>query len=166
MRKWTWLALVPAAALAVGFASGSGNRSGPLIIQGNYILDYRETPDGKQLRAPEVIGMMSVTGDRRNMNVYWKDQGKQNSVSVIAHYTLSDTQYSEDNVFYCMNDAAGGKGISYDTAPTRGSSNVTIDGYKIKFSMPLHGEPDVVFDQSGLTATKKGGFVDHWKKVN
>ena len=41
-----------------------------------------------------------------------------------------------------------------------------MNGDKIEFQLPLHGEPKVSFDKTGLTATREGAFVDHWKKLD
>ena len=47
-----------------------------------------------------------------------------------------------------------------------GTELTKIDGDKISFKLPLHDEPEVVFDKDGLTATRAGAFVDHWKMVD
>ena len=52
-------------------------------IRGNYVLDYRELPNGQRVRSPDVMGMMSFTRDTRNFNVYWTQDGKPVSVSTI-----------------------------------------------------------------------------------
>ena len=45
---------------------------------------------------------------------------------------------------------------------------MTITGARIAMHMPLHGEPDIVFEGNKMTATGKGvfgTFVDHWERV-
>jgi hypothetical protein len=135
-------------------------------IDGTYILDYRELPDGKQVRAPEIIGTMNFVKGNRNFNIYWTQDGKPASLSVISKYTFTATEYAEDNVYYMLNDAASGKPPTYDTTPASAKAAVTIAGDQIKFKFPLHDEPEVTFDKSGLTATRAGVFVDHWKRID
>ena len=146
--------------VAVGIAADAPS-SGP-SIQGSYLLQSRDLPDGKQVRPPQVMGMMTFTSDRRNFNVYWEQDGKPVSISTISKYTLSGFEFSEECQYSMMNDSSGPK---YETTPTSGKSPVKVEGDKISFKLPLHDEPEVVFDKSGLTATRAGAFVDHWKKV-
>jgi len=132
-------------------------------IQGSYVLESRDTPDGKQVRPPEVMGMMTFTKDRRNFNVYWTQGGKPASISLISKYTLSDTEISEESTYFMMNDGSGPK---YETTPSSGKSPVTMKDGKLSFKLPTHDEPAVVFDKDGFTATRAGEFVDHWKKID
>jgi hypothetical protein len=151
--------------LCVGLTAGhvdTGNRKPS--IEGSYMLDYRELPDGRKARAPEIIGMMTFTKDHRNFNIYWTENGKPCSLSMISKYTLSDTEYTEDNIYDA--DNATGKGVSYDVVPSHGKSDVTSKGGGFEFTFPLHSEPKVVLDDNGFTATRKGVFVDHWKKID
>lgn len=134
-------------------------------IAGNYVLEKRHLPDGKVVLPPEVQGMMTLTADRRNFNVYWQQDGKPVSVSIISKYNLSSSEMSEECSYYMINDGSG-KPPTYETTSSSGKSPVTIKGEKIEFQFPLHGEPKVVFDKSGMTATREGAFVDHWKKVD
>src|SRR5688572_27126262 len=135
-------------------------------IAGNYVLVSRDLPDGKQVRPPEVMGMLTLTADgRRNFNVYWQEYGKPASIHIISKYTLSDKEFTEDSAFYLEN-GVGGKGPTYDTKPSSGKAPVTIKGDEISFRFPLRNEPDVVFTPVGLTATRKGAFVDHWQKID
>jgi hypothetical protein len=156
--------LVLVVALAVKLTAQHA-ASGPSIV-GNYVLESRDLPDGKQVRPPEVQGMMTFTADRRNFNIYWQQDGKPVSISTISKYTLSPTEFSEECSYSMMNDGSSGKPPTYETTPSSGKSPVKIDGDKIEVQLPLHGEPKCVFDKSGLTATREGAFVDHWKKVD
>jgi hypothetical protein len=133
-------------------------------IVGNYVLESRDMPDGKKVLPPQVMGMLTLTADRRNFNVYWQEDGKPASIHAISKYTLSDKELTEDNVFYLAN--VEGKGATYDTQPSTGTAPVTVKGDEISLKLPLHNEPDVVFTPTGMTATVKGEFVDHWKKID
>ena len=126
-------------------------------------MESRDLPDGKQVRPPQVMGMMSFGKDRRNFNVYWEQDGKPVSIATISKYTLSGSEFTEDSQYSMMNEGAAPK---YETTPSTGKSPVKIDGDKISFKLPLHDEPEVVFDKDGLTATRAGAFVDHWKMVD
>ena len=152
-------ACLVAAGLSVGFAMKP-----PMSIEGNYVLDYRELPDGKKVRAPEIVGMLTYTKDRRNFNVYWADAGKGSSISLISKYTFSESEYSEDNIFYAENMA--GSPMVYDVKPALVKSPVVMKDGSATIKMPLHGEPTMVFGADGnIVATRKDAFVDHWKKL-
>jgi hypothetical protein len=149
--------------IALAFTLGADSSPAP-SIQGTYVLDYRELPDGKKLQAPDVIGLFTLTADHRNFNVYWKQDGKEFSLSTISTYKLTATEFSETNIYAMINDSA--KGITYDTANATASSPVKITGDRVEFKLPLHDEPNVVFDSKSFTATHPGVFVDHWKKID
>jgi hypothetical protein len=153
------------AAAAFVHHAPSSRAAGP-SIEGTYMLVSRDLPDGTKQAPPAIAGLMTFTQEYRNFNVYWKDaKGKSVSISSIATYKLTDKTYDEKNVYYMMNDEAGGKGVTYDLTPATGSSPISPKGGGIEVQMPLHGEPKVVFAGDTLTATREGSFVDHWKKV-
>jgi hypothetical protein len=153
---------VAAIAVGLGFASKSAPRKASL--EGSYILEYRLLPDGKRLESSEVIGMMTYTKDRRNMNVYWSEGGKATSISVIASYSLSETEYTEKDIYFAKNDA--GSGIVYDLSGKSGKSPVVAKDGKLSMLLPLHGEPSMSIEPNGdLVASEAGVFSDHWKKV-
>jgi hypothetical protein len=160
-------AVVAVVAVCAGFVISTRAAPAPAgkapSIVGNYVLESRDLPDGKKVQPPQVMGMMSFTTDRRNFNVYWQEDGKPASIHAVSKYTLSDKEYTEDNVFYLAN--IEGNGGRYDTEPSTGKSPVTIKGDEISLKLPNHNEPDVVFTPTGMTATLKGEFVDHWKKI-
>ena len=149
-------ALMAAAGLAARHAAPS--------IEGSYTLDFREMPDGSKLRPPQIVGMMTLTKDHRNFNIYWTEAGKPTSIAAIYHYTLSDKLFTEESLYYAANMA--GAGITYETSSSAGTAPVTVKGDQIQFTLPLHGEPAVAFDKNGFTATRKDAFVDHWKKLD
>lgn len=160
--------MITLAAVAIsgvlGMTALAAEPSGP-SIQGNYVLEYRELPGGKQVRPPEVIGVCTFTGTYRNFNIYWTENGQPVSMAMISKYTFTPTEYTEENLYSVSNNWMGDKGVKYQTTPVTGKSPVTIKGEQIEFKLPLHGEPAVVFDRQGFTATVPDGFVDHWKKM-
>ena len=153
-----------ATATTVALVALLGARLMKPSIEGNYVLESRELPDGRTIKPPQVMGMMSLTSDMRNFNVYWTEGTSPKQLSTISRYTLSDTEYTETSMFYMDNNISG-DGVTYRTAPETGKSSVTQKDGKWSFKLPLHGEPEVVFDGNGFTATQPGLFVDHWKKV-
>lgn len=82
-------------------------------IEGTYILVSRVLPDGTELSPPDVLGLITYPRNYRNFNVTWKDaQGRFFSMSYAAAYGLTATGYSEENIFYMINDEIGGEEIS------------------------------------------------------
>jgi hypothetical protein len=151
------------AGMGFGFGASNASKSGP-NIEGTYILEYRETSDGKKIVAPEIVGMLSYSKTMRNFNFYEMSGGKSSSISMVAKYTLSDKEYTEDCMYYSEN--LDGKGITYSTAAMHGVSPVTMKDGAIVFTPALHGEPMLAISKSGLIATKTGVFTDHWKKLD
>ncbi len=141
----------------------------PPSIEGTYKLVSRDLPDGSKQVPPAIDGLITYTRGYRNFNIYWKDGGgKVFSVSYIATYQLTAKEYREKSIFFLVNDEIGGKGASYDLSVPDGASPATITGTRIAMKMPLHGEPDIVFEGNKMTATGKGAlgtFVDHWERV-
>ena len=149
--------------MGFGFGASNASKSDPKI-EGTYMLEYRETSDGKKIMAPEILGMLSFSKNVRNFNVYWMSGGKPSSISMVAKYTLSDKEYTEDCMYYAQN--MDGKGITYETTATHGVSPVTMKDGAIAFTPALHGEPMLSITKSGMTATRTGVFTDHWKKMD
>ncbi len=164
---WTLAIVIPVGVLCGGLIAANvkdDKSSDKLSIRGSYMLEYRMLPDGKKVVAPDVIGMMTFTESSRNLNVFWTAGGKTNSISLIAKYTLTDKAYTESSIYYAAD--FDGKGMTYETAASQGTSAVTSNGGKTQFQFPLHGEPSGEFDKHSLTATKAGAFVDYWKKID
>ena len=149
--------------MGFGFGASNASSAGP-TIEGTYMLEYRELADGKKLVAPEIVGMLSFSKNVRNFNVYWMSGGKPSSISMVAKYTLSEKEYTEDCMYYSEN--MDGKGITYNTAATHGVSPVTMKDGEIQFTPALHGEPMLSISKNGMIATRTGAFTDHWKKID
>src|SRR5438046_7571738 len=82
-------------------------------IKGTYRLVSRDLPDGTKQVPPNIVGLITYTTKYRNFNIYWKGaNGKPVSISSIATYQLTGTEYRETNVYYAVNDEAGGKEIT------------------------------------------------------
>ena len=139
-------------------------------IQGSYLLESRDLPDGSVLKPPIIVGMISYTKHYRNVNVSWVNpDGKRLSISYIAKYRLTPTTYQETPVYWMSNNF-NGHAVSYKVPAFKGGKNaVTIKDGTISF--PLAGvSPVVEFSSDGMTATARNNqgkliYVDHWKKV-
>jgi hypothetical protein len=149
--------------LAVGLSAQEAKRAPS--IEGTYKLVSRKLPDGKILRAPDVMGLMTYTKGYRNFNVVWKDaQGKFFSYSVASTYKLTSSEYSETILFSIMNDEIGGKPIDYTLNGQTKTVAVMMKGRRIEFKMPFD-PPTVTFEGNTITATAEGAFVDKWERV-
>ena len=162
---WTLALALPCALVGVGLVGmGAKSNAGPPKIKGTYILEYRIMADGKKVTSPDVVGMMTFSDDYRNMNVYWMNDGKPASISLVAKYKLSEKEYTEDCMFYSANIDA--KGMTYDTTALHGASPVTMKDGGPQFKFPNHGEPSGTFTKDGMVATRPEVFTDHWKKID
>jgi hypothetical protein len=162
MRTLTIILALLASFASLG-CSGVNTIGGPSIA-GTYRLTHRELPDGTIVRPPDVEGLITFTRDYRNLNVTWLDaDGDRYSRSGISRYKLGQGVYSETNVFYFTNEADGPQ---WDFNPNSGSAPTTHANRTLEFQLPLHEEPNVVFDNDGFTATIHGQFIDHWERVN
>jgi hypothetical protein len=135
-------------------------------IEGTYRLVSRELPDGSIQEPPDVLGLGTYTKKYRNFNITWTDaEGQRFSMSYIARYSLTPTEYSEISIYRLVNDPDGG-GLSYDLDRPSGTSAVTVEGGRIQFVLPLYQEPTVVFEGDRLTASVEGEFIDNWERVD
>ncbi|HUP00972.1 MAG TPA: hypothetical protein VM737_05560 [Gemmatimonadota bacterium] len=166
MRGKIWLAaalVALSAAVALGLEPSVEN---PSTLVGSYRLVTRDLPDGTSMTPPDIQGMLTYTDRYRNFNIFVRNaDGRSFSISSIAEYELTDDTYSETSLYYMVNDEIGGAGISYDVSPQTGTTPVIREEDRISMTLPLHGEPAVVIDGGGLTATREGQFVDHWERV-
>lgn len=139
-------------------------------IEGTYLLESRDLPDGSVETPPVIVGMITYTKHYRNVNVSWLNpDGKHLSISYIAKYSLTSTVYQETPVYWMSNNF-NGRGVSYKIPAFKGGKNaVTIKDDTISF--PLAGvSPVVEFTTDGMTSTARTNqgkliYVDHWKKV-
>lgn len=157
------------ASLSLILFTGAVGPTKPPSIEGTYRLVSRDLPDGSKQVPPAIDGLLTFTKGYRNFNIYWKDaHGKLFSISYVATYRLTATEYRETSIFFLINDEISGKGVSYDLSGQSAASPVTITGTGVHMQMPLHGEPEVAFEGNKMAATGKGdfgSFVDHWERV-
>lgn len=134
-------------------------------IEGTYELVIRELPDGTRIKAPEIMGLLTITETHRNFNVVSQDKdGKHFSYSLVSTYKLTKTEYTETVLFSIMNDEIGGNGITYTTSEQTATVPVKISAGKLEIEMPF--DPvTIIFDGDRLKATSEGMFTDYWKKI-
>ena len=141
----------------------------PPSIEGTYRLVSRDMRNGTKQVPPTVDGLMSFSKGYRNFNIYVRySAGKVLSLSYVASYQLTPTEYHEKSIFFLLNDESSGKGATYDLSGRSGAAPVTLTGARVAFTFPLHDEPAVVFEGTRMTATENGpygSFVDHWERV-
>jgi len=136
------------------------------VIEGTYKIKSRELPGGKYMMPPEIDGLLSVSKEYINFNLWWKDkEGKIFSISYVGSYRLTPSEYYEKSIYQMVNDQVGGKGISYDFSEKSGSSPVIMADGNIEFRFPLGEEEDASFGKDKLTVMKPGKFIDNWVKV-
>lgn len=153
--------------LALTMAAGTLAGCTPPSLEGTYMLAQRRFPDGTTITSPDIVGSMSFEGGHRSFNLCWRTpEGKRLSISSVAEYRLRNGSYTEHSEFYVINDEIGGGGLSYELSRPHGSSPVQVRDGHYAFQLPLFGEPAVVFDGEGFTATRPGGFVDRWRRVD
>ena len=161
--RTNWLSVIVGGLLLVSAVGCTQTNSPPKSIEGSYVLERRDMPDGRQLQSPEVMGMMTFKGGYRNFNVFWTEGSTPVSVSSISRYWFDENRYTEETIYYMENQR--GTGPKYVNTPERATSPVTKMETSYQFKLPLHGEPGVVFNKDGFTATRPGAFVDYWRKV-
>ncbi|HET9581549.1 MAG TPA: hypothetical protein VFP76_01895 [Gemmatimonadota bacterium] len=137
----------------------------PVDLEGTWRLVSRDLPDGTTVGPPDIQGLLTFADGYRNFNIYWTDiEGNPASIAVISEYELTEDTYTETNVYTMVNDATAG-GLTYDLAPTSGSSPVSRAEGSLSTKLPLRDEPAVVVKADEVTATMEGVFVDRWERV-
>ena len=135
-------------------------------IDGTYRFVSRDLPNGTKVQPPDVVGLMNLGHGYRNFTITWKDaDGKRTSMTYLAKYTFTPTEYTETSLYYAFDDQASGKPITYDVTESTKSAPVTEKKGESAFTCPPNGEPAVVCNGKGMIATRPGVFVDHWVKV-
>lgn len=157
-RRWAVLALLLCAFPALG-------QQPPLGIEGTWRLTARELPDGRVLRPPEVVGLLSLASGFRNMNVAWKDSsGKWSFHSVVASYRTSPAQYTETLLFSAYHNSKNGEEVHYSGAEKSLTLPLTVKAGSIVIPMPW-GEPVMTFYGDKMNSTREGAFVDRWERI-
>jgi len=134
-----------------------------ISIEGTYKFSARKLSDGTKVKPPQITGLLTFTEKYRQLNLSWlDDDGKLVSVSCIAEYSIDDNQYTEKNMFYCVNNETGE--LTYDLDDLSASSEVTANEGKISFKLPFRDKPLITFSEEHLVV-ERPEYTDYWKKV-
>ncbi|GAB4324403.1 MAG: hypothetical protein Kow0074_17360 [Candidatus Zixiibacteriota bacterium] len=161
----TGLALIACLAI-VSLADAQQKASGGVPnLEGTWIATHRELPDGETVKPPHIVGLLTFRDGYRNFNLMWKDSnGNPFSISAISRFTISDTAYTEESVYFMASDGSSGEPPMYDVSGQKGSSPITKDGNAYTWKMPLFNEPSLTVEGDKIIA-HGDGFVDHWTRV-
>ena len=149
-----------------GISEGRTQQEHKISIVGTYKLTSRKLPDSTIQKPPDIMGLYTCTKKYKNFNLLEKnDQGGMRSVSIMATYKLTATQYSETLLAFVVSDQASKKEVSYDVSGKTRTSPVTVEGGRIQFKPPFSRvSVSLVFKGDTLTAAGPG-FVDTWERV-
>ena len=157
-RLWGVLALLLCAIPAIG--------QPPLGIEGTWRLTARELADGRVLRPPQVVGLLSLSSGFRNMNVAWKDSsGKWSFHSVVTSYRLSAAQYTETLLFSAYHNSINGEEVHYSGGAKSQTVPLTTKVGTIVIPVPW-GEPVMTFEGDRMSSKREGAFIDRWERID
>lgn len=137
-------------------------------VDGSYKLVQRVLPDGKKLRAPDVVGFITFMDGYRNFNVSWLDEkGERASIAMVAEYRAVRGEYCE-RVLYWMQNNVNEPGVSYTPPLEKKNCSKMKESEKTGHpTFEVNGEEVVLeFNDEGFTATAEGKFVDHWERID
>jgi len=157
-----WLGVSAFALAAVCFAQDALAEN--LSIEGTYMLVGRKLPDGTMVKPPDVMGMITMQGGYKHVNVFWKgSSGEPFSWSMVSRYRLTPTEFSETLLYITFDNPAEAKSPIVNLSGETKSVAVQTSAERVSFQLPF--EPMVVFEREKLTATIDGQFIDYWDKV-
>ena len=133
-------------------------------IEGTWRLIKRKLPDGTILTPPVVVGLGTLKGGMRHLNVLWHTpEGKPASIGVISKVKLSTNEYTETLIAQVFDDGSG-QPASYNFSGETKSAPVTRESGRISYKLPFD-PPSVVYEGDTLTATLDGVFIDYWERI-
>ena len=158
-----WFLLGVLVVMAFVFASSASAQTPS--IEGSYHIVSQQRADGTVLKPPDIMGLCTYTKSHWNFNLVQKDaKGKFRSVSYVATYKLTATEYSETRLFRIVNDQIGGQDIVYDLSSETRSVPVTMEGGRIQYKSPF-SRASLVFEGNKRIATVEGEVVEVWEKI-
>jgi hypothetical protein len=135
-----------------------------LSIEGTYMLVGRKLPDGTMVKPPGVMGMITMQGGYKHVNVFWTGpNGEPFSWSMVSRYRLTSTEFSETLLFITFDNPTEAKSPIVNLSGETKSVAVQTSAERVSFQLPF--EPMAVFEREKLTATIDGQFIDYWDKV-
>lgn len=147
--------------LILGCAMLTGCAGTPL--DGAWMLEHRELPDGTIVEPPEVMGYMTFRNGVRTTAVHWNEADGEHSHVGVAIYDMAKYEYAERNLYHAR--TAPGAGTEFDRNDYTASEEVVYTERGRRFRLPLHDEPLVEVGAGRLTATMPGEYIDHWVRV-
>ena len=135
-------------------------------IEGTYKLVSGEFFDGTTSISPQdLMGLMTFTKTHRSSNfMAIDDKGRVSSVSSIATYKLTPTEYTETCISRVAHDGIRNQITGYDFTHETGTSPVKIENGRIHFMFPLHDGPSAVFEGDKVTI-EGPEYVMNWERV-
>ena len=136
-------------------------------IDGTYVLESREFPDGSLVTPPVIVGLYNLDAGHVNFNLLQRGNGgKALSMSFIGTYTFTPAEFTQEILYFSVNDQISGAGVEYDFEKKSGSSPVTVKDGVIEFVFPPHMTIRGRFDGNSFKAERvDGSYVDNWKRV-
>ncbi len=132
-------------------------------IEGTYVLESRQLPDGTTLTPPAVAGLYVLSEGYMSLNRAAKDtKGNLTSRSAIGKYAISGSTYSLELIYNAVND---GTGTSYDFDKKSGSSEMAMVDGNVEMKIPLVDNLYGSFGPDSFTAMSRGKYIDKWVKV-
>ena len=156
------------AVIAAGIAFAAQRRPAPMHpgdIAGTYELVDRVLASGKVLKRPDIAALYTMAGGRANLNLFVRNaDGSLASESSIIRYTLTDAAYCEW-IEYTTRNNLDAPGVTNIAPPvSQPCTPIKVITGAVVFAPP--GESvNTIYTREGFTATFKGQFTDHWKKV-
>jgi hypothetical protein len=153
----------------LGCTSGEQEKpfsQGLFSVEGTYRLVSGEFFDDETTILPQdLMGLMTFTKTHRSSNfMAIDDKGRVSSVSSIATYKLTPTEYTETCISYVAHDGIRNQITGYDFTHEIGTSPVKTENECLKFTFPLHDGPSAVFE--GDKVIMEGpDFVFNWERV-
>lgn len=157
------IALIVTMALAI-LAGAPAKAGDEKALVGSFALARRVGKDGKELKAPDVVGFSTFTKTQRTVIMKWNDaEGQPVSIAFIASYTLSGGKYCE-SALYGVQSNLGGPGVSYDTPSAAPACTAAIsDATGLAFDVP-NENLRLRVTRDGFVATTPR-WTDHWDRV-
>lgn len=168
-RKLGFLAKRRSGVLALLLCAFPAIGQSPLGIEGTWRLTARELADGRVLRPPQVVGLLTLSSGSsgfRNMNVAWKDSsGKWSFHSVVASYRVSAAQYTETLLFSAYHNSKNGEEVHYSGGAESQTVPLTTKAGTIVIPVPW-GEPVMTFEGDRMSSKREGAFIDRWERID
>lgn len=111
-----------------------------LSIEGTYMLVGRKLPYGTMVKPPDVMGMITMQGAYKHVNVFWKGpNGEPFSWSMVSRYRLTPTEFSETLLFITFDNPTEAKSPIVNLSGETKSVAVQTSAERVSFTLRAHG---------------------------